>query len=294
MAISKATQEKIRRLYEIEGLSQDNIQRSLAVTDESPSLKTVQNIIERNNYKKNSGQTKKWTSDRKWTGTESDFIHAGMDEKYYSQLVRNAKRSKKRWIEWFIVEVYKREKKSWDQLNSYVENNLEEINTITSSKNKILDFFSLHKKPGKEFIRANTISRKTNLGYNIGLAGLTVLNEWLGIADNNLNRFIYVTESDEPYSLNADRSAFKKNIVHFSSEYRKKISEKSIDFAIKGDPDSQDTIDIKNGLDALYERLPLFDYVPKRSKYKNLQLHQIFLMIFKSEPIFERLENANI
>ena len=221
-----------------------------------------------------------WKTERKWTGNHKLFTDAGMVADYYYPLVKSAQNTNKRWLEWFIVENYKYSKKSWDAVQPYIPIYEKEIKE--------------NKKRSREFLLGETIARKGSLGYDIGLAGLTVLNEWLGNkTDTNLKTFIHLTEKLEPYKRNTDRSAYCKQMTTYTSEFKKKISDTVINHAINGSRSDRDTVITINGLTALSERLPFFDYVSSTSKYKKLTIFDIFLNIFNTEPFVNMIEYDN-
>jgi len=81
------------------------------------------------------------------------------------------------------------------------------------------------------------------------------------------------------------RSDFKKKVSRFTEFYQKKIDDAVLDYGARASLTDRKTQETINGLRGLSERIPLFDHVTSRSKYKDLDLFQIFVKIFRTEPL---------
>ena len=313
MATSINVRTRIGFLYEVEGFSQVIIHEKInqEYPDEGVSLKTVQNLIERHNMKKNSKNRNRrnnrniWDS-RKWlngTGFYGNDIRYRSRQKkeIFEVILKTAKRRKSRWVEWWLSDLYKRDINCWDKYEKILEN--PELQKELDNKNKSLLFkfdsvFGFGSDRSEIFMQGVDLANLIYRDGNTFISGMTVLNEWLGAKDEfNLIKFLdifreykahlyQVNMGNNPGSWwNTPQKEFRKIILSYTLYFKRMIDQYQFNITSKGDLSSPDTLDTIEGLDALYERLPVFSSIPRSSKYKDLELFQIFLKIFRSEPI---------
>lgn len=300
MATSKIIQARIKDLYESEGLSQANIHKKInqEYPDSAPSLKTVQNLIERNSWKKNSKIVNKWTKDRKWTyGNDyprKDWEYIGGQKKeIFTAVLDSARKNKSRWLEWYLAALYTKEGKDMNTNLENLENPIlqKEISDRDSFMSKLLDEIGLGKSKSNELSETLDLFNLIFRNGNTFFIGMKVLDEWLGSKDSySFNKFIDISKEYKSHLYQVNMGSipekeFKKKISPYTSYFKRNIDDYIIKLTSKADLKSPDTLDTISGLKALYERLPVFSSIPRRSNYKDMELFQVFLNIFKSEPI---------
>lgn len=308
MATSKIIQARIQALYESEGFSQANIHEKInqEYPGSAPSLKTVQNLIERNSWKKNSKIVNKWTKDRKWTyGNDyprKDWEYIGGQKKeIFTAVLESARENKLRWLEWYLTALYTKEGKDLNTYWENIENPIVQtaVKKSTSFIGRLYDEIPLLGTGFGKGIKDKSdkyweIIHLFNLIYRNGntfFIGMKVLDEWLGSKDSySFNKFIDISTEyrSHLYQVNMGsipEKEFKKKISPYTRYFKRNINKSRINLSSNGDIKSPDTLDTISGLKALKERLPVFSSIPRRSDYKDMELFQVFLNIFKSEPI---------